>query len=98
MSGFVVAGLIREDHAALERGGAELGNARWAFVYGQVAADTVAGAMIEIEARNPQILARKRIELRTGGAVGEYRARNCDVAFEHAGEAVAHLGGRLADD
>jgi hypothetical protein len=42
-------------------------------------------------------LARKRVELRAGRPVGKDRARDRDVALEHAGEALAHLGGRLAD-
>ena len=52
-AGLVVAGLVREDHAALERGGAELGDARRALVHRQIAADAVAGAVVEIERRPP---------------------------------------------
>ena len=48
-AGLVVAGLVRQDHAALERRGAELGDARRAFVHRQIAADAVAGAVVEIE-------------------------------------------------
>src|SRR5262249_42560511 len=83
--------------AGLERGGAELGDARGAFVHGKIAADAVAGAVVEVEALRPQELPRKRVELRTGRALGGDRARNRDMTFEHAGEAVAHFGGRLAD-
>ena len=58
----------------------------------------MAGAVVEIDAGLPERLPRERIELRAGGAVGEHRGRDRDMALEHAGEAVAHLGGRLADD
>ena len=76
---------------------AELGDARRALVHRQIAADAVAGAVIEIEPGLPQELPRQRVELRAGGAVGKHRARDRDMALEHAGEAVAHLGARRAD-
>ena len=57
----------------------------------------MAGAVIEIDAGLPQELPRQRVELRAGGAVGKYRARDRDMAAQHAGEAVAHLRRRLAD-
>ena len=70
-AGLVVAGLVRQDHAALERHGAELGDARRALVHRQIAADAVAGAVIEIEPGLPEKLPRERIELGAGGAVRE---------------------------
>ena len=76
---------------------AELGNPRRAFMHRQVAADAMAGAVIEIDAGLPQELPRQGVELRTGGAVGKYRARDRDMAAQHAGEAVAHFRRRLAD-
>ena len=63
---------------------AELGDARRPFVHRQIAADAVAGAVVEVEAGLPQMLPRERIELRAGGAVGEHRARDRDMALEHA--------------
>ncbi len=57
----------------------------------------MAGAMVEVETRNPQELACEGIELGAGGAVREHRASDGDVTLEHAGEAVAHLGARRAD-
>ncbi len=57
----------------------------------------MAGAVLEIEAGLPQELPRKGIELRASGAVGKHRARNRDVATQHAGEAVAHFVGGIAD-
>src|SRR5262249_47786179 len=51
----------------------------------------------EVEAFRPQELPRKGVELGAGRAFGKDRARNRDMALEHAGEAVAHLGSRLAD-
>src|SRR5262249_60390729 len=65
-------------------------------MHGKITADAVAGAVIEVEALRPQELAGKRIELRSGGPLGKDRAGDGDMAFEHAGETVAHLGGRLA--
>ncbi len=61
-AGFVIAGLVREDHAALERGGAELGDARGALVHRQIAADAVAGAVVEIDAGLPERLPCEGIE------------------------------------
>ena len=72
-------------------GVAELGDARRAFVHRQIAADAVAGAVVEVEAGLPQRLPGERVELRAGGAVGEHRARDRDMALQHAGEALAHF-------
>src|SRR5262249_19685963 len=96
-AGFVVAGLVRQDHAGLERRGAELGDAGRSFVHREIAADAVAGAVVEVESLRPQELPSKGVELGAGRTLGKDRARNCDMALEHAGEAVAHLGSRLAD-
>src|SRR5262249_32233704 len=41
--------------------------------------------------------ARKGVELGASRALGKDRARNRDVALEHAAETVAHFGGRFAD-
>ena len=96
-AGFVIARLVRQDHAALQRRVAELGDARRALVHRQIAADAVAGAVIEVEAVRPQRLPRERIELRAGDAFGKHRARDGDVALQHQREALAHFGSRLAD-
>ena len=90
----VIARLVRQDHAALQRRGAEFRDARRAFVHREVAADAVAGAVVVVEAGLPEELPRQRVELRAGGAVGKHRAGDGDVAVQHAGEAVAHLVGR----
>src|SRR5262249_58788778 len=68
-----------------------------ALGHGKIAADAVAGAVVEVEALRPQELPCERVELRAGRALGEDRARNRDMTLEHTGEAVAHFGGRLAD-
>ena len=94
--GAVIAGLVGQDHAALERRAAELGDARRPFVHREVAADAVAGAVIEIEPGAPEILPRQRIELRAGRAVRKHRARDGDMALEHQREIPPHLGGRHA--
>ena len=95
--GFVIARLVRQDHAAAERDRPQFGDARRAFVHRQVAADAVAGAVVEIEPGLPQRGARQRIELGAAGVLREHRAGDGDMALEHAGEAVAHLVGRRAD-
>src|SRR5580700_2409539 len=58
----------------------------------------MAGAVIEVEARAPQKLPRKRIELRAAGAVREYRTRDGNVALEHEREALAKVIGSRAHD
>ena len=63
----------------------------------EIAADAVAGAVVEVDAGGPEKLARERIELRAGGAVGKDRTCDRDVALEHAGETLAHLRSRGAD-
>ncbi len=67
-------------------------------MHGQIRAHAVAGAVIVIEAGFPKRLARKGVERRAGGALGEAHRGERDMAFEHAGEAVAHFGGGLAHD
>src|SRR5712672_787186 len=66
-------------------------------MHGEIAADAVPGAVVEVEALRPQELAREGIELRAGRPLGKNRAGDRNMAFEHASEAVAHLRGRLAD-
>ncbi len=95
--GFVIARLVGQDHAAQQRHGAELRNARRAFVHRQVAADAVAGAVVEVEPGLPQRHARQRIELGAAGAFRKHRDGDGDMALQHAGEAVAHLVARRAD-
>ena len=60
------------------------------------AAHSVAGAVGVIDARLPQILPRQHVELAAAGALGKHCTVNLDVAFQHAGETVAHFSGRLA--
>ena len=57
----------------------------------QIAADAVTGAVVEVEPGLPQRRARQRVELGAAGALGKHRGGDGDVAFEHAGEAVAHF-------
>ena len=51
----------------------------------------MADAMIEIEPRLPKITAREAIELRARNALGKHRARDGDMALEHAREMIAQL-------
>src|SRR5262249_16213022 len=64
----------------------------------EVAADSMAGAVIEVEPCRPQMRARETVELGSGDAVREDRPRDGDMAFEDAGETVGHLGAGFADD
>ena len=95
-AGLVVAGLVGEQHARLQRGGADLGDALRAFVDRKVAADAVPGAVVEIEPRFPERLAGEAVELRAGDALGEHGAGDGDVPLQHARETVLHLGRRRA--
>ena len=72
-------------------------NALRALVDGEEAADAMAGAVGVIEPRFPQRPPGEAVELRSARALGEDRGGDRDMALEHAGEAVAHFLGRLAD-
>ena len=63
----------------------------------QIAANAMAGAVVEVEACLPQVLPREAVQLGAGRADREQRARERDVALEHSGELPAHLRGRRAD-
>ena len=92
-AGLVVAGLVGDHHARCEhRARAHPRDALRAFVHVEVVAHAVAGAVVVVEARLPQELARERVELRAGGAVREARRAQRDVAAQHTGEAVPVLG------
>ena len=80
-AGLVVAGLVGQDHARLQRRRADLGDALRTFVHRQVAADAVAGAVVEIEPRLPQRAAGEAVELRARHALGEHRGGDGDVAL-----------------
>src|SRR5262249_2513026 len=71
--------------------------ARGPFVHREITADAMAGAVVEVEALRPQELAREGIELRAGRPFGKDGAGDRNMAPEHAGEAVPHLRGGLAD-
>ena len=71
----VVAGLVGEDHAALERHGAEFGDPRRTLMHRQITADAMPRAMFEIEAGLPEILPRETVELGAGRTIGKDRAR-----------------------
>src|SRR3546814_2989435 len=63
----------------------------------QIGADAVAGAMRIIDAVGPLILPCENVELAAARPLGEARGRKRDMAFQHLGEAAAHLGSRRAD-
>ena len=57
----------------------------------------MAGAVVVVEAGFPQRHACKGVDLCAGGAFGKARGRDADMAFQHAGEAVAFLRAGRAD-
>src|SRR5260370_7653720 len=63
----------------------------------EIAADAVAGAVIEIGADLPQGMTRQRVELRARRAGWEPAGGKRDMPLEDAGEAVARLVARRAD-
>src|SRR5712671_6018751 len=97
-AGLVIAGLVRDDHPGQQRlTVCRLRDTLRAFVHAEIAADTVPGAVVVIEPPLPERPARETVELCPGGPLRKARQRQRNVAFEHAGEAVAHFGRGLAD-
>ena len=68
-----------------------------ALVHREIAADAVAGAVVEVEPVLPQRAARERVEVDAARALGEPRRGDGDVPLQHQREALAHLARRLAD-
>src|SRR6202030_35889 len=96
--GLVIAGLVRDDHAGQQRLRVRgLGDALWALVHSQIAADAMPGAVVVVEPLLPQRAARKAVELCPGGAPRKARQGESDMPLQYAGEAVAHLRRRLTD-
>src|SRR3954453_14208163 len=100
---FVIARLVGDDHAPLERFVAAAlrtaygRNALRPLVDGKEAADAVAGAVGIVETGFPQRPPSEAVKLAAARALGKHGRGDGDMAFEHAGEAVAHFGGRFAD-
>ncbi len=96
-SGLVVARLVGEDHAGLQRHRVrDLGDALRALVDRQVAADAMPGAVVVVEPRLPERLARQRVDLTAGRALGKAQVRKRHMALQHQGVVAAHGGRRLA--
>src|SRR5262249_39955507 len=95
---FVVAGFVRDDHAGLKWHGVEhFRDAMRTFVHAEIRTDAVAGAVIVVEAGLPQAHPRQRVKLVATGALWKAYARERDMAFQHAREAILHLRRRAAD-
>ena len=95
----VIARLVREDHAGLQRHRASLGDALRTLVDREEGADAVAGAVVVIEPGFPQAHPGEGIDLRARRPLGKDRAGDGDVALQHAGEAIAHrVRGRADGD
>src|SRR3546814_12709347 len=97
MARLVIAGLVGQDHAGVQRflgprlPARRLGDALRPFVDGQIGADAVAGAMGIIDPVGPQILPRQNVELAAAGAAGEACGGERDMTFQHLGEAAARF-------
>src|SRR5216683_5545323 len=73
-AGFIVAGLVRDDHPGQQRlTVCRLRDALRAFVHTEIAADTVPGAVVVIEPLLPQRPPREAVELRPRGALRKAR-------------------------
>ena len=96
-AGLVIARLVGQDHARFERHRTDFRDALRPLVYGEIGADAMARAMVEIEPGFPQRQPRQHVELRAGRAFRKHCTRNADMALQHAREAVAHFGAGLAD-
>ena len=70
---------------------AALGDVLRALVHGQVTADAMSGAMVEVEAGLPQRPAGEGVKVDAARARGKARRGNGDVALEHEREALLHL-------
>ena len=68
-----------------------------AFVHRQIAADAVAGAVIEIQPALPQRVTREGVEIARRRALGKARRGNGDMALQHQREALAHFLPWVAD-
>ncbi len=68
-----------------------------AFVDAEEGADTVTGAVSEIESDFPQELPRKRVEQVAGRLVGKDGGGEVDVTLQHAGESLFLQGLRSAE-
>ena len=97
-AGFVIAGLVRDDHARQQGLDARrLGDALRPLVHAEIAADPVPGAVVVVEPLLPQPMAGKGVELGPGRPFRKAREGQRDMALQHPGKAVAHLVRGLAD-
>ena len=72
VAGLVVARFVGQDHAGLQRRGVgRLGDALRPLVHAEIAAHPVAGAVVIVQPRHPQRLARQPVQGRAGGAGGK---------------------------
>ena len=60
-------------------------------MYAQITAHAMPGAMIEIKARLPKRMPGQHVKLTTRGSLREACCGNGNMAFQHTGEAIAHL-------
>ena len=98
-AGAVVAGLVGEDHARLQRRRAELRDALRPFVHREIGADAVARAVVEVEPGLPQRrAARRRRVCAPETPLGNTGGRDGDVALQHAREMIPHVASGSADD
>ena len=81
----VIARLIGQDHAGFQHHIASAGQPLRSFMDGKVAADTMAGPMVEILPGQPEIVACDRIKMLACDAFGPAQARYRDHALQARG-------------
>src|SRR3546814_5406218 len=97
-AGAVVARFVGDDHTGFECNGVRrLGHPLRTFVNAQIAADAVTGAVVEVQARRPEMDARQYVELGAGGAFRKTYRRECDMSLQEPGECAPLLVRRVAD-
>ena len=67
-------------------------------MHGEIAANAVAGAVLEVEPHLPEKLPRKGIDLRAAHAIGEHSLRDGDMAPQNAGETACDFSLDAARD
>src|SRR3546814_12710349 len=85
-AGAVVARFVGDDHTGFECNGVRrLGHPLRTFVTAQIAADAVTGAVVEVQARRPEMDAPPYVEMGAGGAFRNRTRRARDRHFPYPG-------------
>jgi len=94
----VVAGLVRHDHARLQRRRIpRLGNPLRPLMDAKIDADPMARSVVIVETGLPQRVTRQRVQVRARRAVRKANGRQGNMAFQNKGVVPAHLCTGCAD-